>query len=97
MDNLDEIFGLDESNPMVRANTFLLLACLASSILAAWFCVLRYRDTNDIEKSIRLYLPLAAADAVIFSLIGLPVLFAVGTQLCGFVALMLISNYYFRH
>ena len=95
--NLDEIFGLEESNPMVRADTVLLLGCVLAAAAAAWFCAYRYRDTYDIEKSIRLYLPFAAAGIWAFSMMGLPLLFAIGAQLCGFVILLLISNRMFRN
>lgn len=94
--NLDEIFNLDASSPIVSTNPFLLLGCVAAAVLAGWFCVVRYRNTYDIEKSIRLYVPLAAAGAVIFALAGIPLLFAVGGQLCGFAALVWISGYYFK-
>ena len=90
--NLDEIFGLEESNPMVAADTRLLLGCVLAAIASAWFCAWRYRKTYEIEKSIRLYLPFAAAGALLFALLGLPRLFAVGSQLGGFVVLLLISN-----
>lgn len=94
--NLDEIFGLQESDYMVATDPLLLLACIAAAVLAAWFCVLKYRDTYAVEKSIRLYLPFAAVGAVVFTLVGIPVLFAAGAQLCGLVALLLISNHYFN-
>lgn len=94
--NLDEIFGLQESDYLVATNPLLLLACIATAVLAAWICVLKYRDTYAVEKSIKLYLPFAAAGAVIFTLVGIPVLFSIGAQLCGLVALLLISNHYFK-
>ncbi len=94
--NLDEVFGLDSSMPLVQTNPIMLLACVAAACLAAWFCVLRYRNTYEIVKSIRLYIPFAAVGAVAFTLAGLPVLFSAGAQLCGFVALILISNHYFE-
>ena len=95
--NLDEVFGLEESNPMVAADTWLLLGSVLAAIAAAWFCAFRYRNTYEIEKSIRLYLPFAGAGLLLFSLLGLPVLFSFGAQLCGFVALIIISNRMFKH
>lgn len=94
--NLDEIFGLQESDYLVATNPLLLLACITSAVLAAWFCVLKYRNTYAVEKSIRLYLPFAVAGAVAFTLAGIPVLFSIGAQLCGLMALLLISNHYFN-
>ncbi|MBQ8236657.1 MAG: hypothetical protein IJZ39_00690 [Oscillospiraceae bacterium] len=94
--NLDEVFGLDETMPMVATDPFLLLGCILTAVLAAWFCVWKYRKTFEIEKSIRMYLPFALGGTVVFAIAGVPVLFAVGAQLCGFVALMLISNHYFK-
>lgn len=94
--NLDELFGLDAASPMVSTNPLLLLGCVAAAILAGWLCVWRYRNTYDIEKSIRMYLPFALAGAVIFVAAGLPLLFSVGAQLFGFAALVWISSYYFK-
>lgn len=94
--NLDEIFGLDAASPMVSTNPFLLLASVASAVAVGWLCVLKYRNTYDIEKSIRLYLPFALAGVVVFSLVGIPLLFSIGAQLCGLVALVWISGYYFK-
>lgn len=94
--NLDEIFGLEESMPLVQTDPRLLFACILASCLAAWFCVLKYRDTYEIEKSIRLYIPFAAVGAAAFTAVGVPMLFSAGAQLCGFVALLLISNRYFK-
>lgn len=39
----------------------------------------------------------AAALALAFRLLGLPLLYAIGAQLCGLVVLAWISNYYFYH
>lgn len=94
--NLDEVFALDERMPLVAMDPMLLLGCITAAVLAAWFCVLKYRDTFEIEKSIRLYIPFALIGAVGFTLAGIPALFAGGAQLCGFVALLLISNHYFK-
>lgn len=93
--NLDEMFGLDASSPMVSANPFLLLACVAA-VLTGWLCVWKYRKTYDIEKSVRMYVPFALAGAVVFTLVGIPLLVAAGAQLCGFAALVWISGYYFK-
>ena len=94
--NLDEIFGLTQEIPLVATNPLLLLSSVLVAALAGWMCAWRYRDTFDIEKSIRLYIPLALIGAVVFTLLGVPGLFAGGAQLCGFVALLLISNHYFK-
>lgn len=93
--NLDEIFQLDADTPMVAMDPWRLGACILVAIAIGWFCAWRYRNTYDVKKSIRLYIPLGAAAAVIFTVLGIPALFAVGAQLCGFVAMLLISNRYF--
>lgn len=95
--SLDQIFDLHPGDPLVMASPLLLGGCILAAILAAWLCVRRYADTNDIQKSIRLYLPVAAALALAFRLLGLPLLYAIGAQLCGLVVLAWISNYYFYH
>lgn len=94
--NLDEIFGLDAASPLVSTNPLLLLACVTAAVLAGWLCVLKYRKTYNIEKSIRLYAPFAVAGAAVFTLAGIPLLFSAGAQLCGLVALVWISGYYFK-
>lgn len=88
-----------QNAPPILLNTdpLLVLAALTAAGLVAWFCVHRYRNTNDFARSVRLYLPAAAGLAVLFWLLGLPFLFSVGAAGCGFVLLMLISNYYFYH
>ena len=94
--NLDEVFGLPETDPMVSTDPLLLFACVVSAILAAWLCVHIYRDTNDTAKSVKLYIPIAAVGGFLFAMAGVPSLFAFGAQLCGLVALGFISNRYFR-
>ncbi|UQK44799.1 hypothetical protein MTP39_09415 [Faecalibacterium sp. I3-3-33] len=95
--NLDETFGLNASMPLVATGPLLLLVCVAEAVLAGWLCVHRTRNTNDVERSVRMYLPLAAVGTAVFTLAGIPLLFAAGAQLCGLAALGLISNYYFYH
>lgn len=95
--NLDTIFDLHATDPLVATNPLLLAGCVLVAIGLGWFCVHRYADTNDVQKSIRLYLPLAAANLAVFWLLGVPLLFAVGGQLCGFFVMIWISNYYFYH
>lgn len=94
--NLDEMFGLEEGALLVSISPLLLLACVATAVLIGWLCVLLYRNTYDIEKSIRLYLPFALAGILVFTFLGLPVLFSIGAQLFGLAMLALISNYYFK-
>lgn len=93
--NLDGIFQLEEDALLVSVSPLVLALCVLAAVGAGWFCARKYRDTCDIEKSIRLYIPIAVAAAIIFTLIGLPLLFSIGAQLCGFVAMLLISNHYF--
>ena len=95
--NLDDIFQLKPTDPLVQTSPLMLGGCILAAILLGWFCVRRYANTNDIEKSIRLYLPLAAVCCLVFWAAGLPLLFAAGCQLCGLVVMVWISNYYFYH
>ena len=96
--NLDEIFHLKATDSLVATSPLLLGGCIATAVLAGWFCARRYADTNDIEKSVRLYLPLAAVCCLAFWLVGgLPLLYAAGAFLCGLVVIAWISNYYFYH
>lgn len=95
--NLDSIFQLEASDPMVATNPLLLAGCVLVSIGLGWLCVHRYANTNDIQKSIRLFVPLAVVNLVVFWLLGVPLLYAVGGQLCGFIVMVWISNYYFYH
>lgn len=95
--NLDEIFHLEPDMPLVATNPLLLLLCVLASVGAGWFWAHRFRNTYQIEKSIRYYIPTAVVMAVVFLLLGLPFLFSVGSQLAGFVAMLLISNRYFNH
>lgn len=94
--NLDEVFGLSQEMPLVAMNPILLLSCIGVSILAGWFCVHCYRKTYEIEKSIKLFIPFALSGAVVFTLLGIPAMFAGGAQLGGFAVMLLISNHYFN-
>lgn len=93
--NLDVIFGLEAESILVSTSPLLLLGCVVAAVLAGWFCVVKYKDTYDIEKSLRLYVPFALMGAIGFTIAGLPVLFSIGAQLCGLVALAMISSRYF--
>ena len=95
--NLDDIFQLKPTDPLVQTSPLMLGGCILAAILLGWFCSRRNANTNDIEKSIRLYLPLAAVCCLVFWAAGLPLLFAAGCQLCGLVVMVWISNYYFYH
>ena len=95
--NLDEVFGLSATDPMVATNPLLLAGGVGVAILLGWWCVRKYADTNDFQKSSLLYLPLAVANCLLFWGLGVPLLFSFGGQLCGFVAMTWISNYYFYH
>lgn len=95
--NLDAIFQLEAGDPMVATNPLLLGGCVLAAIALGWLCVHRYANTNDIQKSIRLYIPLAAVNLAVFWLLGVPLLYGVGGQLCGFVVMTWISNHYFYH
>lgn len=57
-----------------------------------------YVGLRELIRSMYLIpLPVAAALALAFRLLGLPLLYAIGAQLCGLVVLAWISNYYFYH
>lgn len=95
--NLDTLFGLRETDVLVQTDPLLLGGCILAALTAGWWCAWRWRNTSDFGKSTRYYLPAALAGAVLFTLLGVPLLFAVGAQLCGFAAMALISNHYFYH
>lgn len=94
--NLDEVFGLEENSLLVSLSPLLLLGCAAAAVLTGWLCVLKYRDTYNIEKSIKLYIPFALAEIIVFTILGVPVLFSLGAELFGLAMLVLISNRYFK-
>ena len=71
MSNLDQIFGLKESDPLVAMNPLLLLGCVLAAIAIGWLCAKLYENTSDFKKSVRLYIPLAAVNFVVFLLLGL--------------------------
>ena len=97
MSNLDQIFGLKESDPLVAMHPLLLLGCVLAAVAIGWLCAKLYENTSDFKKSVRLYIPLAAVNFVVFLLLGVPWRFSLGGQLCGFAVMAWISNYYFYH
>ena len=54
MSNLDQIFGLKESDPLVAMNPLLLLGCVLAAIAIGWLCAKLYENTSDFKKSVRL-------------------------------------------
>lgn len=95
--NLDQIFGLKATDLLVQTNPLALGGCILAAAAAGWWCARRWRDTSDFGRSSRAFVLPALAGAVIFTLLGVPLLFALGAQLCGFAVMALISNYYFYH
>lgn len=58
MSNLDQIFGLKESDPLVAMNPLLLLGCVLAAIAIGWLCKPNsMRTPADFKKSVRLYYP----------------------------------------
>lgn len=89
--SLDQIFDLHPDDPLVMASPLLLGGCILAAVL--------YVGLRELIRSMYL-IPLAgwaAALALAFRLLGLPLLYAIGAQLCGLVVLAWISNYYFYH
>lgn len=97
MSNLDQIFGLEEDDILVATSPLLLAGCVIIAIVIGWLCAKKYENTSDFMKSVKLYVPLAAVNFVVFLLLGVPWIFALGGQLCGFAVMAWISNYYFYH
>ena len=86
---------MDEKSILATTDPFMLIAAITAMAVIAFVSASIYKNTNDFKKSVKLYVPLAFAAAIIFILLGLPIVFSVGTVAFGFIALMLISNYFF--
>ena len=62
---------------------------------AAYLSAKRYSDTHDFKKSCKLYFPLGAVIALLFTFAGLPLVLG-GFLMCfGFAALLFFSNRFF--
>lgn len=88
---------IDENSVLLTTDPLLVGICLLVSILLSWFCAYKFRNNNDFMKSVKLYLILGIIVAIVFVVLGLPILFSLGGILCGFVTMMWFSNYYFYH
>lgn len=89
---------INENSILAVMNPFSLLAALLLICLTAWLSVRFYQDTNDFKRSLKCYIPmLAVLDCIFIFALHIDVILTLGLDLCGIVALALISNYYFYH
>ena len=81
---------------LMETPVWVILSPFALICVTAYFCAWRYHDTNDVKKSIKLYVPISLSCVVLFWLVaGLPPILGVFMVLSGFVMLMFFSNRFF--
>lgn len=89
---------INENSLLATMNPFCLLGGIMAVCLLAWFCARRCRNTNDFKKSVQMYLPLMLVlDVVLLFVLKIDIFLCIGIDFVGFIALALISNYYFYH
>lgn len=89
---------MNENSILATMNPICLLAGIALVCLLAWFCAKRYRNTNDFKRSVQMYIPsVIALDILLLFVLRIDIILCIGMDICGFVVLALISNYYFYH
>lgn len=54
-----------------------------------------FAKTNDIRKSVKLYVPISIAVAVVLVIFHAPIIISIGLIGFGLVVLIYVSNYYF--
>ncbi|MCL2216899.1 MAG: hypothetical protein FWB91_07750 [Defluviitaleaceae bacterium] len=80
---------------LYEAPIWLILTPFVLICAAAYFCAWRYHNTNDFKKSIKLYAPLGVVCALVFWMLGLPLLIGIFMVLAGLAMLMFFSNRFF--
>lgn len=89
---------MNENSILATTNPFFLLGSGIALCVLALLCVRKYRNTNDFAKSVRLYLPLMLLlDIPLLAVLRIDLILVAGLDIFGFIALALISNYYFYH
>lgn len=89
---------INENSILAKVNPLTLLAGGALICILAYLCARKYKNTNDFAKSTALFLPLALVlNVVLVAYLEISVILTVGLDICGFITLALISNYYFYH
>lgn len=87
---------VNEDSILAVMNPFCLLGAGVLVCLAAWGCVYLYRNTNDFKKSLKVYIPvLVILDLLFIFWLEIDIVLAIGIDICGIIALALISNHYF--
>ena len=88
---------INEESLFAVVNPIALFVMLVSMCVIGIYCARKYRNTNDFAKSTKLYLPLAILMVMGMTLLWhIPFILAVGIGMCGFFALSIASNHYFK-
>lgn len=89
---------MNEASILAVSNPFMLLAGGGLVCLLSYICARRYRSTNDFAKSVKMFVPLVLVlDLVLLFFLQIDFILTAGLNICGFIVLALISNYYFYH
>lgn len=89
---------VNESSILATMNPFALLTAGLIICMIGWICARRYRDTNDFYKSVKLFIPfILLVNVTLYTIAQIPIILFVGLDICGFITMALVSNYYFYH
>lgn len=89
---------VNENSILATMNPFALLTAGIIICMIGWICARKYKDTNDFYKSVKLYIPfIILINAVLFVIVQIPIIILIGLDICGFITMAFVSNYYFYH
>lgn len=89
---------VNENSILAAMNPFALLGTAIIICMIGWFCANRYRNTNDFAKSVKLFIPfIVLVNIILYSIANIPVILFLGVDICGFITMSIVSNYYFYH
>lgn len=90
--------AINENSILATMNPMHLLLGGVILCLLGFLCARKYRNTNDFAKSTKRYLiVMVVVDILLAAVLGIPLLLIAGLDICGFVTMALVSNYYFYH
>jgi len=84
-----------ENSPLLTLNPLVLLLGVLCMGAAGYISARVFSKTNDIKKSVKLYIPISAGIAVVLVIVTVPIIISIGLMGFGLVVLVYVSNYYF--
>lgn len=89
--------NFNENSILSTMNPFLSVLGFVCVVLISFFSARRYRNTNDVKRSLICAMILFIVMSIILALFGFPAFLIVGYGFCTFIITSWFSNYFFYH